>query len=57
MKAEKKVLKQYPDAKIVASNEGLRVMSGDTFIAAEFYFPAERYKQAAGAARRVLAYL
>ena len=40
MKAEKKVLKQYPDAKIVASNEGLRIMSGDTFIAAEFYFPA-----------------
>ncbi len=36
----KKVLKQYPDAKIIYGNTGAQIMSGDIFIAEEFYLPA-----------------
>ena len=36
----KKVLKQYPNALVVYSDEGVRIMSGDIFIAEEFYLPA-----------------
>jgi hypothetical protein len=37
---KKKVLKQYPNALVVYSDEGVRIMSGDIFIAEEFYLPA-----------------
>ena len=37
---KKKVLKQYPDAVVIYSDEGVRIMSGDIFIAEEFYLPA-----------------
>ena len=37
---KKKVLKQYPNAGVVYSDEGVRIMSGDIFIAEEFYLPA-----------------
>jgi hypothetical protein len=36
----KKVLKQYPNAKVVYSDGGVQIMSGDIFIAEEFYLPA-----------------
>ena len=36
---KKKVLKQYPNALVVYSDEGVRIMSGDIFIAEEFYLP------------------
>ena len=35
-----KVLKQYPDAKTVFTDTGIQIMSGDIFIAEEFYLPA-----------------
>ena len=37
---KKKVLKQYPDAVVIYSDDGVRIMSGDIFIAEEFYLPA-----------------
>ena len=36
---KKKVLKQYPEAKIVYTDSGIQIMSGDLFIAEEFYLP------------------
>jgi hypothetical protein len=36
----KKVLKQYPDAKLVYGDSGLQIMSGDIFIAEDFYLPS-----------------
>ena len=35
-----KVLKQYPNARPMLTAEGVRIMSGDVYIAEEFYFPA-----------------
>ena len=36
---KKKVLGQYPNAKPEQTSEGVRIMSGDNFIAEEFYLP------------------
>jgi hypothetical protein len=37
---KKKVLGQYPDAKEVPFSDGVRIMSGDMYIAEEFYMPS-----------------
>jgi len=37
---KKKVLGQYPNAKEVPFTDGIRIMSGDTYIAEEFYMPS-----------------
>ena len=37
---KKRVLKQYPNAKPLQTYEGIKIMSGDTYVAQEFYFPA-----------------
>jgi hypothetical protein len=36
---KKKVLKQYPNAKVIYCETGVQIMSGDIFIAEEFYLP------------------
>ena len=36
---KKKVLGEYPNARPEQTSEGVRIMSGDNFIAAEFYLP------------------
>ena len=36
----KKVLKQYPNAQMVFGDSGIQIMSGDLFIAEEFYLPS-----------------
>ena len=36
----KKVLKQYPNAQTVFGDSGIQIMSGDLFIAEEFYLPS-----------------
>jgi len=36
---KKKVLKQYPDAKVTDTESGIIIMSGDIYIAKEFYMP------------------
>jgi len=36
---KKRVLKQYPDARIEYMNSGIQIMSGEKFIAEEFYLP------------------
>ncbi len=36
----KKVLKQFPNATALMTSEGVKIMSGDTYIAEEFYMPA-----------------
>jgi len=38
-KDQKKVLKQYPDAYVEHGMKGLRIMSGEVFLAQEFYTP------------------
>lgn len=38
-KHQKKVLKQYPNAYVEHSIDGVRVMDGDRFLAEEFYMP------------------
>ena len=38
-KNKKKVLKQYPNAYIDYRQEGVRVMSGDTYLAEEYFMP------------------
>ena len=35
-----KVLKQYPNAQMVFGDSGIQIMSGDLFIAEEFYLPS-----------------
>tara|TARA_R100001443_G_scaffold91019_1_gene97618 strand:- start:102 stop:401 length:300 start_codon:yes stop_codon:yes gene_type:complete len=37
---KKKVLKQFPDAIPLQTAEGIKIMSGDNYIAEEFYFPS-----------------
>ena len=37
---KKKVLKQYPNARVEYMNSGIQIMSGDLFIAEEFYLPS-----------------
>ena len=37
---KKKVLKQYPNARVEYMNSGIQIMSGDTFIAEDFYLPS-----------------
>jgi len=39
-KHQKKVLKQYPNAYLEQSTNGVRVMDGDKFLAEEFYMPS-----------------
>ena len=36
----KKALKQYPNAQMVFGDSGIQIMSGDLFIAEEFYLPS-----------------
>ena len=36
---KKKVLKQYPNAQVTYTDNGIQIMSGDIFIAEEFYLP------------------
>ena len=36
---KKKVLDNYPDAKVIYTDVGIQIMSGDIFIAEEFYLP------------------
>jgi hypothetical protein len=36
---QKRVLKDYPDAQIVYYDGSVRVMSGDLYIAEEYFFP------------------
>jgi len=36
---KKKVLKQYPNAQVLYTDNGIQIMSGDIFIAEEFYLP------------------
>ena len=38
-KNKKKVLKVFPDAYVDYGSEGIRIMSGDTFIAQEYFMP------------------
>ena len=38
-KNKKKVLKVFPDAFVDYGSEGIRIMSGDTFIAEEYFMP------------------
>ena len=38
-KNKKKVLKQYPNAYLDYRQEGVRVMSGDTYLAEEYFMP------------------
>jgi len=38
-KFQKKVLKQFPDAYPETSDHGIRIVSGENFIAKEFYVP------------------
>lgn len=38
-KHQKKVLKQYPTAYVEHGMKGLRIMSGEVFLAQEFYTP------------------
>ncbi len=38
-KHQKKVLKQYPNAYAEQSLDGVRIISNDVFLAAEFYMP------------------
>ena len=37
---KKKVLKQYPNARVEYMNSGIQIMSGDIFIAEDFYLPS-----------------
>jgi len=37
---KKRVLKQYPNASVEYTNTGIQIMSGDVYIAEEFYLPA-----------------
>tara|TARA_R110002050_G_C8679958_1_gene492863 strand:+ start:292 stop:591 length:300 start_codon:yes stop_codon:yes gene_type:complete len=39
---KKKVLGQYPNAKVESFNDGIRVTDGDMFIAEEFYLPTTK---------------
>lgn len=39
-KHQKKVLKQYPNAYVEHGMAGLRIFSGDVFLAQEFYMPS-----------------
>ena len=36
---KKKVLKQYPNASAMSTESGVQIMSGDIYIAEEFYLP------------------
>jgi len=38
-KFQKKVLKQFPNAYVESSTEGIRIINNDEFIAKEFYMP------------------
>ena len=37
---KKKVMDNYPDAKVEYTSAGVQIMSGDIYIAEEFYLPA-----------------
>ena len=38
-KHQKKVLKRYPNARPIHGSDGVQIMSGDIFIAKDFYMP------------------
>ena len=39
-KFKKRVLKQFPDAYVESSADGLRIINNDEYLAKEFYMPA-----------------
>jgi hypothetical protein len=44
---KKKVLGQYPNAKAEHTAKGIQIMSGDTFIAEEYYMPVTQCEEKA----------
>jgi len=44
---KKRVLKQYPNASVDHTNTGIKIMSGDVFIAEEFYLPTTNCEEKA----------